>query len=1091
MNEDKTGSMKTGQTYWQSLNELANTPAVRAAIETEFPTYDPGAMVNTSRRKFLQFAGASMALAGVTLTGCRRWPKENVVEQTSRPQGRIPGVPEQYATAFEIGGYAQPLLVSTYDGRPIKVEGNPMHPLSATFGGKLGAATVFAQASILEMYDPERSRTIVYRKAVDRGEARSPEAFFSAFQAKPGSKIAILTESTSSPTTRDQLKRFAAKFAGTKVYEYEAVSGDNQYAADKQTFGQPVRQVFDLSKAQIVVSFDADLLGLHPYALRHANDWSKKRKTADTDKTMNRMYVVESHLTTTGTVADERFPATVRIIEQMVLQLAHKAGLESAQGGLDERQVAFIDKMWKDLEANAGKVIVAGGPNLRPDVLGIINAINGKLRAIGATINLRPEPDRGTHIEQIRALVDSMNAGGVDTLIILGGNPVYDAPADLNFGGALASVSGKGTTIHPSLYDNETSHACQWHVNRAHYLESWGDSESFDGSVCLQQPMIRPLFNGYTPASFLAAMAGETVETVTGLKADEVKEVALDQAVLYRVWSGITGEKFVATSPAFRKALHDGFIPAAKHPVDEITRQDWNNAIKKPTVSFSQATGEYEVRFAADYSMYDGRFANNGWLQELPDAVTKISWDNAALISHVDAEKFGIYQDDYSTDMIELDLGGQKIQIAAYVMPGQPKGVITLPLGFGRSRAGAILLTENPGSIGYQVGFNTYAVRSTNNLWVANVAKPVKTGKRYQIATTQTHHIIEPVGYEIREDRVGKQSQGGKIVHESTLAAYLQNATAPHKKAHNLIPLQLFPEPYKPGAKREGGPDAFNSPHAWGMAMDMNACIGCNACVVACQAENNIPIVGKDMVMMNREMHWLRIDRYFKASGEDYHAKINDDNPQVTYQPMTCVHCENAPCEQVCPVAATVHDSEGLNTMVYNRCIGTRYCANNCPYKIRKFNYLDYQSKHPREHYFPWLGIPDTQQKESVDKIRALAFNPDVTVRMRGVMEKCTYCVQRIKHASIDRRNEWVNGQRSKPEVDDFDVVTACQETCPTEAIVFGDLNDPNSAVTKLHQGARAYQVLQELNNRPRTHHLAKIRNPAEEPVAIEKEEVH
>jgi MoCo/4Fe-4S cofactor protein with predicted Tat translocation signal len=1082
MNEEHTN----GRTYWQSLNELANTPAVRAAIENEFPTYDPGTMVNTSRRRFLQLAGASMALAGVTLTGCRRWPKENVVPQTSASEGRIPGVPEQYASAFEIGGYAQPLLVSTYDGRPIKIEGNPVHPLTQTFSKAnrpLGSSSVFAQASLLEMYDPERSRAIIHRSAEGRGVAHAPEGLLAALQGKLGGKIAVLHEATHSPTTRAQVKAFV-----TKAYEYEPVSGDNQFVADKQSFGQPVRQVFDLAKADIVVSFDSDLLNMHPYALRHANDWAKRRKQVDTDRTMNRMYVVESGFSTTGTVADERLPSKVWDIEKLVLQLAHKAGLESAQSGMSERELAFIDKMWADLTAHQGKVVVAGGPNLRPDVLGVINAINAKLGAYGNTITLRAETDRPSHLEQIRALVDSINAGNVDTLIILGGNPAYDAPTDLKFADALGAIAKKGgTTLHLSLYDNETSHACQWHVNRAHYLESWGDSEAWDGTICLQQPMIRPLFNGFTPASLLAMLMGETVESIMGISADVAKEVTLDQAVLYRAWSGLMNEKFIATAPAFRKALHDGFVAA--QPANIRANPT------KPNVSFGAQPDKesFEVRFAADYTMFDGRYANNGWLQELPDPITKVTWDNAALVSPSDAKKLGIHQDDHSTDMIKLKVGDREIEIAAFILPGHPNGVITLPLGYGRTRAGAILLTENPGSIGYKIGFDTYDVRTTTNFWSAVVAKPEVTGNRYTIASVQTHHLIEPMGFEIREKRVGEKHQGGKVVQESTLAAYLKDQTAPAKKAHNLVPLQLFPVPFATPPKHDQGPVAFNDPHAWGMTMDMTSCIGCMACVVACQAENNIPVVGKDQVIMNREMHWLRIDRYFKGSGPDLDTKILDDNPTVTYQPMTCVHCENAPCEQVCPVAATVHDSEGLNTMVYNRCIGTRYCANNCPYKIRKFNYLDYQSKHPREHWMPWLDMPDTQQQKSVNKIKALTFNPDVTVRMRGVMEKCTYCVQRIKDATIDRRNQWANGQRSQPTVDDFDVVTACQQACPTEAIVFGNLNDKDALVTRLQTGPRAYQVLQELNNRPRTHHLAKISNPvvAAGEASVEKEEVH
>ncbi len=1088
--------MNTGRTYWQSLNELAETPSVKAAIENEFPGYDPAAMVSQSRRKFLQLAGASMALAGVTLTGCRRWPKENVVEQTSRPQGRTPGVPEHYASSFELGGYAQPLLVSTYEGRPIKIEGNPLHPLSKTFGGKLGASTLIAQASLLEMYDPERSRGIIERKD-SRSVAVNIQSFVETVQAqlkKSAGKVAILSEATTSATTADAIDRFIKANVGTKVYTYEAVNRDHQYIADKASFGQPVRQVFNLAKADVVVSFDADLLGLHPYALRHANDWAQRRKGVDADKVdekkMNRLYVIESMLTTTGTVADERLPATTRKIIELVLQLAHEAGMESEQGNATTEEKDLAARMWKDLSEAQGKAIVAGGPNLPADVLGVINALNAKLGAIGATIDLQTEPDHAPYNEQIKSLVTAITSGQVDTLIILGGNPVYDAPKDLNFASALGEIAKRGAVIHLSLYDNETSAASQWHVNRAHYLESWGDSVAWDGTTCIQQPMIRPLFNGFTPASLLSALLGESPASVLSLDAEKAKELTLDQAVFYRTWGARLKDPFVATSKTLRQALHDGFITPGEPPVNQLLKKNWNAAVTKPNVSFPDKTEGFEVRFAADYKTYDGRFANNGWLQEVPDPVTKISWDNAALLSYEDAKKLGIFQDDYSTDLIEIKIGSQSVTVPGYIMPGQPNGIITLPLGYGRKICGSVVLTENPGSIGTGIGYDTYSVRSSSNPWISYGVSVTKTSSRVNIATVMTHHLIEPMGFEIREDRIGKMSQGGKIVHEATLTEYKKDQHNPHKKAHVLKELQLWPGPYTKD-KGEGKPFAFNDPHAWGMAIDMNACIGCNACVVACQSENNIPIVGKDMVIRNREMHWLRIDRYFKSGKASYEEKIADTNPQVVYQPMMCVQCENAPCEQVCPVAATVHDSEGLNTMVYNRCIGTRYCANNCPYKVRKFNYLDYQSKHPREGFFPWLGIPDTQQEQSIDKIKRMVFNPDVTVRMRGVMEKCTYCTQRIKSSTIDRRNQWINGQREKPTVDDFDVVTACQQACPTEAIVFGDLNDTNSTVSKLHKNARAYQVLQELNNRPRSHHLAKIRNPGVEPVAEKTEKEH
>ncbi len=1064
---DKTpqSPVHTGRQYWQSLNELAETPAVRAAIENEFPTYQPGTMLSSqSRRHFLKLAGASMALAGITVTGCRRWPKENVVEQTSRPIGRTPGIPERYASAFELGGYAQPLLVTTFDGRPIKIEGNPLHPQCKTFGGKLGASTLIAQATLLEMYDPERSRAIVKKGSTAR-EASTWQGFtefasqhFAKLKGADSGKIAILTEQTSSPTFAAQLAAFKKAFPNVKVYEYEPISRDNELTASKLAFSAAYRQIYNIAAADVVVSFDADLLGQHPDALRHANEWSSRRRTADADKTMNRLYQIESRYSTTGTIADERVPAKIRLIEELILQLAFKAGLESGRS-LAASEIAFIDALWADISTKTGKVIVAGGYHLRPEILGVIAKINDTLGAFGSTITVLPDTDRPTHAESIKTLVDAMNAKSIDTLIMLGGNPVYDAPTDLNFNAGLAAVP---TSIHLSLYFNETSQQSTWHVNRAHYLESWGDSVAYDGTICLQQPMIEPLFAGKTPAELLAVIAGDTNAT--------------SQSVFYGTWAARLNDKNVANSKALRKALHDGFVEGSA-PATKLS-------VQSPKVNIEPANTDeaFELRFVADYKMYDGRFINNGWLMEVPDPVSKVSWDNVAYISYADAIKLGVEQRDHTIDLITIKLGSKALTIPGYILPGQPQGVITLPLGWARKIAGAQLLSDRFGSIGSGVGYDTYSLRTSSTMYVAYGALAERAGGTADVATTQAHHIIEPVGFDVREKRIGEKSKPGLIVHESTLKAFVENPGAPHSKAHKLLPLQLFPEPYKPGAKTEGGPDAFNNPHAWGMSIDMNSCIGCNACVMACVAENNIPVVGRDQVIMNREMHWLRIDRYYKGP-------IDDPNPQVTFQPMMCVHCENAPCEEVCPVAATVHDTEGLNTMVYNRCIGTRYCSNNCPYKVRRFNYLDYQSRVPGDFPTPWLGIPDTQQQQSIDKIKAMVFNPEVTVRMRGVMEKCTYCTQRIKSATIDRRNEWAQGQREKPTVDDFDVVTACQQACPTEAIVFGDLNDSESLVSKLHKNQRAYAVLEELNNRPRTKHMAKLRNPTKEPEAAAEKE--
>ncbi|HEX8325037.1 MAG TPA: TAT-variant-translocated molybdopterin oxidoreductase, partial [Tepidisphaeraceae bacterium] len=821
MNDKTANDQGNGRKYWQSLTQLAETPGMAASTAHafdggEFTGYDPEKLVNSSRRKFLKLAGASMALAGVTLTGCRRWPKENLVPQNSRPIGRIEGVPEKYATVWELGGVAYPLLITTYDGRPIKVDGNPMHPACATFGGKLGSSTPVAQASLLEMYDPERARTVVRRSK--GGAVRQPVAQeeFKKFVAEHfakyngrGDKLAVLIEETRSPTVDATLSAFKAKYPQAKIYEYEAVSRDSELTAGKLAFGQPVRQLLDLKKAKIIVSFDADLFGHHPNALRHTNDWVQNRKSVDTTKTMNRMYVLESTYSVTGSNADERFPVSVREIEQMVLQLGYKAGFGNGQAGLSPAQLTYVDTIWTDLQANPGACVIAGGYTLRPEVLHVIAALNEKVGSFGSTITLIPQADRPTHVEAMRALVESINTGGVETIVVLGGNPVYDAPFDLGFATALGKVPMK---VALSLYENETTVACDWHVNRAHYLESWGDATMYDGSIGVQQPTIEPLFGGKTVAEILSLLAGEDLSS---------------QDLLYRTWGKRLNEAFVATSQSFQKILHDGFVPGTPEPVTV-------SAVRPASFGFeaAPAQGTFELRFEPDYKLYDGRFANNGWLQECPHPVSKITWDNVAQISYSDAKALGVTPRDHTNDVLQIEVNGQTLSIPACVVPGQPKGVVTLALGYARKVAGAVVLSDRHGSIGQGIGYDTYKLRTSRSMWTLPGAKVTNTYETVDVASLQGAHFIEPLGYEVRTTRVGEKGEGGLIVHESTLAAFVKNPQAPHQHAHKLLPLQLFPEPYKTEQKRPGGPTAFNEPHAWGMTIDMNACIGCQACVV-------------------------------------------------------------------------------------------------------------------------------------------------------------------------------------------------------------------------------------------------------------------
>jgi molybdopterin-containing oxidoreductase family iron-sulfur binding subunit len=1019
---------KSAPTYWQSLEHLADTPEVRQLIEQEFHGYDPKEMVDVPRRRFLKFMGASMALAGVTLTGCRRWPKEKLQPYSSAPKDRMPGVPEYYATVWELGGVSYPLLVTAFDGRPIKVDGNPQHPYSRKIG-KIGAHTIgasdlYAQASILDIYDPERAgvpgmyeQGKFIQKTWDEANAALAEAFKGA-RANGGTGLAILSESTTSPSFIDMKARVAKLAPQAQWFEYEPLSRDNEMLGTKLAFGKPYRPQLQLRNAKVVVLFDADILGTHAGRLRYANDWAWARKNADINKTMNRVHLFESAFTITGTVADVRTPVKPSRIPALVASLAAKLGVAGqSAGNLSQEEAAIIDATAADLKAAGAGGLVYAGSGLAPEVHAVVAAINQALGAVGNTITYIDEPngDRPSHAESIANLSKAIAANKVDTLLILGGNPAYDAPADLDLAKALSTVR---VSIHHALHANETSLACKWLIPAAHYLEAWGDGRSWDGSISVAQPIIQPLYGGKSRLEMLAILAGEQID---------------GEAIVKRAWSGTTKDE-----KSWRKVLHDGFYENSAPPAAKVAI-----AGNIPAIKVTEEAKGFEVRFQQDHKIYDGRFANNGWLQETPDIMTKIVWDNAAYISKKDADELGVR----NRDVLAVKVGGKSIEIAAYILPGQPVGVIGLPLGYGRSASG---------SIGTDLGFNTYSIRTSDAMFSA-AAEVSKTGKTYNLVWTQEHHLIDHVGFEGRQERIGKKGESGSIVKEASLAAYAHDgAKAFSEGGHHGVPLQLFEKP---------DPNDFSYPHKWGMAIDTNACIGCNACVVACVAENNIPIVGKPQVEMNREMYWLRIDRYYKGAADD-------PNPQVIYQPMMCVHCENAPCEQVCPVAATLHDTEGLNVMVYNRCIGTRYCANNCPYKVRRFNYLDFQSRPPRDKFpMPWLKLPDMQQLESIDKIKQMVFNPEVTVRMRGVMEKCTYCIQRIHNTKVAKRSE---GQ----ELKDGDVVTACQQVCPTEAIVFGNLNDKESEVSKLHANPRSYTVLDELNTRARSKHMAKLRNP-------------
>ena len=1013
----------TGRDYWRSLEEYAQTPEFEAMVHREFPSTSPDVISESSRRDFLKVMGASLALAG--LTGCRpaegwpRWPVEKILPFTNRPEGRMPGVPVYYATAMELSGVARGLLVKSVDGRPIKIEGNPVHPESQ------GASDVLSQSVILEMYDPDRMREL---QEVERGStayARTWSEFSVAMEgrmaphrSKRGGGFAILSEASSSPTLHRLREHMQTELPEAGWYEWEPVSRDNERAGAQIAFGRTVRTQYRFDRAQVVASFDEDFVVSHPISVRYAFDFAEGRRMAPTDGAhgahdgahFNRLYAVEATLSPTGGVADHRLPVAPSEIESVLGELAAELFLGSGlshpaadaiRGRLQafrqgNRHQAFVRQLAQDLMAHRGTSLVAVGPRLSPGAHALGHAINAALGNTGQTVLLTEDPAEGssTSVVQLRELVEQMRAGRIETLVILGGNPVFDAPADLDFAGALGQV---GTSVHLTGHPNETTEASSWRLPRAHFLEAWGDARGWDGTISVAQPIIRPLYDGRSSIELVALLLQGGLPNGYDL----VRET-------HR--TAFAGLDFEA---GWRKVLHDGTVTGTAF-APEIVGID-AASLGSALASFaprgtSSGPGEIEVVFAQDACVYDGRFANNGWLQELPNTFTKLTWDNALLLGPRAVRDLGLSDG----DVVRLEANGRSIEVPVWTTPGQAQGSATLHLGYGRRISG---------KVGTGVGFDAYPVRTSDALHLAS-AKITKTGATYAFASTQDHFAIDEAGRKATEARLSS------LIQEATFADYV-SGHGDEDHGHHPPALPLW------------DPHVYDG-HKWGLSIDLNACTGCNACVLACQSENNIPVVGKKEVSHGREMQWIRIDRYFRG---------DPDEPEVALQPVACQQCENAPCEQVCPVAATVHTHEGLNDMVYNRCIGTRYCANNCPYKVRRFNYFNFNG-----------GM------SSVEKMRA---NPDVTVRSRGVMEKCTFCVQRIQQVKIVSKNE-------KRPIADGEIRTACQQACPTRAIVFGDLNDPMAEVRKLQDGDRAYALLDpELHTKPRLKYLKRLRNPA------------
>ena len=1069
----------TGKKYWRSLGEYSNTPEFREWFEREFPDGASELDENEwSRRDFMKLMGASMALAGIGLTSCRR-PQMHMVPFTKSVEWTIPGKFLYYATAMPRRTGAIPLIATTVDGRPIKLEGNPLHSASG------GSTDVFAQASLLDLYDPTRSRRFVNRgKDSSRGEF---EAYLDKLrgQLAGGDSLAFLVEEVHSPT-RERLRTELEKaFPRTTWCVYEPGQSDAQNYATRASFGENVRLIPRFDRADVVLALDSDFLDCGEGDLASARAFTARRRVKSPGDSMNRLYVVENRFTVTGAMADHRLrlpasqvPIFTYLLAGKIGALTKESGLMSflggltAPGGTPEFNEQWLTELAADLVAKSGSSIVLAGQQQPVVVQLLAYAINSTLKNIGRTIVVREFP-RNRNNKSILQLADRMTRGEIKQLFIFGGDPVYNAPRGVaqdpekKFPIDWSELQKKvPDVVRLGYHEDETSAISQWHVPMAHYLESWGDALAADGSYLSVQPMILPLFGGLSEIELMNALLGRP----------KVEGPELIQ------------ETFRATKPpgdfqtAWSKFLHDGsaaHVPLRDRPAAFNAGAASGPAKQLWSASPAPTAQSPEIVFVRSYAMDDGRFSNNGWLQEMPDPITKLTWDNGAMMSPDFAKSLGID----TGDLVEItiaegarDANDQPVRrqlvIAAIVSPGHAENSLTIPLGYGRPVAGRGPLpyagdsaADNPPN-GDVPGFNAYFLRTAANPhFVVADGKAIesikvsKVGKKYPLSITQDHWSME----------------GRGVVREAKLDEYREDNNFVEKCAGIDEPQKYLPSLYSH--------PPLTGEQQWGMVVDLNVCTGCSACVIACQAENNIPVVGKLQVSHGRAMHWIRIDRYF-ASAKPFNEDNGEfpQNPEIVHQPMMCQHCENAPCETVCPVNATIHSEDGLNVMAYNRCVGTRYCANNCPFKVRRFNFFDYNQrpvgkKKIAGHFGIYQEYIAPFTEKGAPDVTKLQKNPNVTVRMRGVMEKCTYCVQRIEEAKIaTRARVGTSGGDLRIPRDSF--TSACAQACPHEAITFGDTKDPETKVSKLKAADRNYRLLDYLNVKARTSYLARLRNP-------------
>jgi MoCo/4Fe-4S cofactor protein with predicted Tat translocation signal len=1065
MNETPTA------TYWRSLGELENSSEFQATLAREFPEGITEAPDDVSRRGFLSAVAASVALAG--LTGCRK-PKTTILPFNKRPEGFKPGVPQYYATTLMRRGHGIGVLVKSSDGRPTKIDGNPKHPSS------LGGSDLQLQAELIQLYDPGRSRaprgplTDEDRKAIADAAAHHHEApeidFWARFHAwktendkdltniKQGEGLHVLMAPSSSPSQLAAIARMKnGFFPKAKFHFWNALHRDNEVEGSQIAFGKVVATHHDFTKADVVLALDSDFLANDGNSLRSARQWAEGRRAPDAkrlaaaNKKLSRLYVAESAYTTTGTAADHRFRIKSSEIANVAFALAKAlgvgAGSDLATAVAGQQTAAFEKngKKWleivaKDLQSARGRSVVIAGPRQPAAVHAIVHAINDALGNKGQTVLYTAMPEGlGTSSRaSIQELAAALDQGTCSMLVCLGTNPVYDAPADLQFGALLKNKKPK-TLVHVGSHEDETAQLCDWHFPLAHDLESWGDACAHDGTVSMQQPLIAPLHGGVSVLEFLSYLnADPEAETLV---------TARDTVVGYNLvkahWQSRVQAADFATN-WWPQALHAGFVTgttlAAENPTLDAV------AITTSVRAAPKLSG-IEVVLRGCAKMADGRFANNSWMQEIPEPLSKLTWDNAAHISLAMARQLNVENGDMLTVSANVKGAPVELQIPAWIVPGHADDSVTISLGWGRT------LPESC-KVAQRTGFNAYPLRDSGN-WI--FAAQVSRGQgRYDLVTTQEQGTMAGRAI-VRETDAATNAEKSRW---APMMSPLDMAAGLKQKQEKDLALSLWPERGYLDGKNSKDAEVKKSPYQWGMVIDLNACTGCSACMVACVAENNVPMVGKVQVRRNREMFWIRTDRYFSSRATGKGASRDDvlsaaEDPQVANMPVPCMQCENAPCESVCPVAATTHSPDGLNDMVYNRCIGTRYCSNNCPYKVRRFNYLDYIG-----------NVPDTKR---------MAFNPDVTVRSRGVMEKCTYCVQRINGGRIEAK---LTGKKVGEGANDVQVTTACAQACPTQAITFGNLLDTSSNVARLRALDLNYGLLSELNTKPRTTYLGRVRNP-------------